>query len=71
MRRQPVTSSAIDSVGYDPDVAVLELEFTSGDIYRYYAVPNAVHAHLMVAPSPGRYFLEHIRDTYPSEQIRE
>ncbi|MFE6994851.1 KTSC domain-containing protein [Microbacterium sp. NPDC057659] len=69
MRRQPVRSSAIASVGYDPGTAVLEVEFRSSDRYRYYAVPPSVHRAFVEAPSVGRYFQEHIRDRYPVEQL--
>lgn len=68
VRRQPVASSVLASAGYDPDTAVLELEFTSGDVYRYYAVPPSVHRGLMDAASPGAYFNRHISDRYPTRQ---
>lgn len=70
MRRQPLESGAIASAGYDADTAVLELEFTSGEVYRYYAVPPSVHRALREADSAGRYFREHIREVYPAEHRR-
>lgn len=70
MRRRPLESGAIASAGYDSDLAVLELEFTSGDVYRYYAVPPSVHRALFDADSAGRFFREHIRDVYPTEHRR-
>ncbi len=70
MRRTQLSSSAIESVGYDPDTAVLEVEFTSGEVYRYFAVPRSVYRELLEAESPGHYFGEHVRDVYPSEHIR-
>ncbi|WP_309128438.1 KTSC domain-containing protein [Microbacterium sp.] len=69
MRREPVSSAAITSVGYDAAHAVLEIEFTGGDVYRYYAVPPSVHAALMGAPSLGRCFQHSIRDRYPTERL--
>jgi hypothetical protein len=69
MRRLGVESSAIRSVGYDADLAVLEVEFTSGDVYRYHAVPRSVHRALMDAESKGRYFVAHIRDVYPTVRV--
>ena len=69
MRRTRVDSTAIESVGYDPDTAVLEVEFTSGELYRYFAVPRSVHRELLEAESPGHYFGEHVRDVYPTEHI--
>lgn len=70
MRRTPVTSSALASVGYEPRTAELEIEFTSGDVYRYFAVPPSVHHDLMAADSHGRFFQGHIRDRYPTRQVR-
>ncbi len=65
-----VDSSAIDSVGYDPGTAVLEIAFTSGEVYRYYAVPPSIHRGLLAAESAGRFFAERIRHVYPDEHLR-
>lgn len=62
MQREAVDSEAIASVGYDPDMRVLEIEFASRTVYRYFDVPESVHAGLMTATSLGEYFGEHIRD---------
>lgn len=43
MERVPVESSCLAAVGYDPADGALELEFTSGSVYRYLAVPEDVH----------------------------
>ncbi|WP_194419968.1 KTSC domain-containing protein [Microbacterium abyssi] len=69
MRRTVVESSALRSVGYDEDLALLEIEFVSGDVYRYHAVPRAVHGALMDAESKGRFFVESIRDVYPTARV--
>ncbi len=69
MRREPVRSSVISSVGYDEDTALLEVEFTSGDVYRYFAVPPSVHRALMEADSPGAYFNRNVSDHYPTRQL--
>ena len=71
MERHPVTSSVIRSIGYDPETAELEIEFRSGDLYRYYAVPPSVHRDLMAAESPGAYFNRHVSDRYPTRQQYE
>ena len=68
MRREPVESSVLRSIGYDPGTAELEIEFTSGDVYRYYAVPPRVHRDLLAADSPGAYFNTHVSDKYPTRQ---
>jgi hypothetical protein len=70
VRRTRVESTAIESVGYDAATAVLEVEFTSGEVYRYFAVPPSVHRALLESGSPGQYFGEHVRDVYPTEHVR-
>ncbi len=62
MRRQPVDSEALRSVGYDPDARILEIEFVPGDVYRYFDVPDSPHCALMAAGSLGEFFASHIRD---------
>ncbi len=62
--RQPVESSSIRSVGYDTINRTLELEFTSGAVYRYHDVPFTVVHRLGTAPSIGRYVSHNIRGCY-------
>jgi hypothetical protein len=68
MRREKVSSSVLRTVGYDSATALLEIEFASGDVYRYFAVPPSVHRALMEAESPGAYFNRNISDRYPTRQ---
>lgn len=70
MERQPVASSNIRSVGYAPDTQTLEIEFQDGAIYEYSGVPATVHAGLIAAASPGRYFHTHIKDRYPHRRVK-
>lgn len=60
--RVSVSSSALRSVGYDNDRAILEIKFHNGAVYDYYDVPPDVHRGLMSAESHGRYFHQHIRE---------
>src|SRR5687768_5227731 len=62
MQRTQVESTMLRSVGYDPAVRVLELEFRNGRLYRYGEVEEETYRELMAAPSKGRYFLDHIDD---------
>lgn len=64
MRRERVDSSAISSVGYDPESETLEVEFTSGAVYEYHGVPRKVFRSLMAAPSKGQFLAKRIRDRY-------
>lgn len=69
MRRRSVSSSAISSVGYEPETRMLEVEFSSGAVYDYYGVPPKVYESLMAAPSKGRFVSQQIRGRYPSERL--
>lgn len=61
MRRTPVTSSTLESVGYDSTNRVLEIEFKDGSIYQYYGVPEPVYLGLLSASSHGQYFDQEIK----------
>ena len=66
MRRQPVDSSAISSLGYDARKSVLEVEFRSGAVYDYLEVPPKVWKAFLKAPSKGRFFSRRIRGQFPA-----
>lgn len=71
MKRKPVTSSVLASVGYNPDNMTLEIEFRStGFVYRYFDVPEIEFRRLLSAKSLGRYFNHNIKDDYRYIQIR-
>lgn len=55
MKRVALQSSSLRSLGYDPEQQILEVEFSSGALYRYEAVPPEVEA-LLEADSLGRHF---------------
>lgn len=69
MFRTPVVSSNIQSVGYDENSQVLEIEFHSGALYWYYSVPQSVFNALMQASSHGKYLHENIKGVYRYEKI--
>jgi len=70
MDRQPVRSSNICSVGYEPETRTLEVEFNSGGIYQYSGVPETVYQGLMQAISKGSYFHDYIKDRYSCRKVR-
>jgi KTSC domain-containing protein len=70
MDRQPVTSESLASVGYDAATPMLEVEFTTGRVYRYFGVPARVYADLMAASSLGAFFNARIRNAgYDYERV--
>ena len=66
--RIPVQSSLLVSIGYSVH-ATLELEFRSGALYRYFAVPRAVVVQLLAAESKGAYFNRNIRSRFPYQRL--
>lgn len=64
MHRDPVTSTAVRSVGYDPATHTLEVEFAGG-IYDYHGVPAALYRQLRAAGSKGRFVNYRIKDAFP------
>jgi hypothetical protein len=57
MKREPVKSSSIKSVGYENRSKILEIEFHRGpSLYRYFDVPWLVYSELMTSESKGKSF---------------
>ena len=65
MRLDPVDSSMLAAVGYDPELRALVVLFNSGKAYQYHDVPPDVFQGLTEARSKGRYMLDHVIDYYP------
>lgn len=64
MDMQPISSSNLDSAGYDEAEQIMEVSFLNGGTYRYYNVPKDVWEEFLVANTPGQYFYHHIRTSY-------
>jgi hypothetical protein len=67
--RQPVESSSVRSLGYDAANHTLEVQFTSGAVYRYLDVPPRVVDGLAVASSIGRYVAMNVRNAYRYRRV--
>jgi hypothetical protein len=61
MERLPVTSTDVNSVGYDVDNQVLQIEFHKGGTYQYFGVPQNVYDDLMGSDSKGKYVNSNIK----------
>ncbi len=53
MRRTPVVSTNVNSIGYAN--GVIEVEFNNGSIYQYFGVDEYVFKSFLEAPSKGRF----------------
>jgi hypothetical protein len=56
-----VSSSTIQSVGYEAETMTLAVSFNDGREYHYSGVPPEVIEQLRVAPSAGRFLNEQIK----------
>ncbi len=65
--RTRVSSSMINSVGYDADTQTLDIEFSNGALYSYGGVPQSEYDSLMGAQSVGKYFISNIKNVYRQE----
>jgi hypothetical protein len=69
MTRHSVNSSNIASIGHDPNTQELEVEFKSGQVYRYTGVSAADHRELMNAGSIGQHFHRRIKSSFPGSKV--
>ncbi|AJI96435.1 KTSC domain-containing protein [Yersinia ruckeri] len=69
MQRQPVSSSRIHSIGYDPETHVLEIQFCGNDIYQYVNVPARIYHDFISVVSKGRFFDGVIKDKFLCRKI--
>jgi hypothetical protein len=65
MNEVRVESGTLRALVYDHARGVLQLEFRTRAIYRYFGVPVAVYESLLSAPSKGSYFNRVIRGRFP------
>ncbi len=70
IKRVPVESSAIATLGYSKRMRALEIEFRNGAIYRYLDIPPSVYEELLNAHSKARFYDENIRRKYRSLHVR-
>ena len=71
MNRVPLISSTLSWVAYSPGPALLEVEFRSGEIYRYFDVPQRTYHQLLQAESKGAYLNLNIRKSFSFKRITQ
>ncbi len=69
MYRIQVNSSNIQSIGYDAQSGVLEVEFTSGDVYQYFNVQEYLYQQFLHSSSHGQFLNDHIRYNYRYQKV--
>ncbi len=65
IKRKSINSSIINSIGYDFENKVLEIEFKKNqEIRQYHKLPKTVWQEFENTDSKGRYFLKCIKNKY-------
>lgn len=64
IKKIPVISSNIASVGYDKNERILEIKFHHGAVFQYFDIPEKVYEELMSSPSLGAYFMNEVKDIF-------
>jgi hypothetical protein len=59
------------SAGYDSPARVLEIEFATGAVYRYFNVSLDVFQELLDAPSQGQFFHNRIRGVLECHRVTD
>ncbi len=69
MDRKPLKSGKIRAAGYDERLRVMEIEFSSGDVYEYKGVSPETYRQLMASPSPSSFFEDKIEEAFSGKRI--
>jgi hypothetical protein len=65
MHRREVKSSALQSIGYDAEKHILELEFKDhGEVWQYFNFKPSAYKRFISSPSLGSFFVKHIKGKY-------
>lgn len=64
MQMIPVSSSAMNAIGYDPQTRMMKIQFEQNETYDFCGVPQHIFDGLRNARSKGTYYNDHIRDRY-------
>lgn len=71
MKRASVSCSQLESIGYDLNKQVLEVQLKDNGkpVWQYRNIPISVFRALMWAASKSRYFFSKIEGKYPKELV--
>lgn len=69
MERNYVESSMINSIGYDSESAILEIEFNSGAVWQYSDFSEPSWYEFKNAESLGKFFHREIKGQYAESRV--
>jgi hypothetical protein len=70
IKREPVVSTNVASVGYSRRLHALEIEFVRGAVYRFLDVPQKLYRQLLASDSKGHFIAENLRGKYDFIRVR-
>ena len=71
MHRQPVQSTALQSIGYDAKAKILELEFRdNGGVWQYFGFTQSAYKKFIHSASLGNFFVTRIKGKYHEEKVK-
>lgn len=69
-----IKSTTIHKIEYNEQEKALDIEFRSGNVYRYYNVPprmwKVFQLYIECEGSPGSFFNEYVKGQFTSEKIK-
>ena len=69
-----IKSTIIHKIEYNEQEKALDIEFRSGNVYRYYNVPprmwKVFQLYIECEGSPGSFFNEYVKGRFTSEKIK-
>ena len=71
MHRDPVSSSNLLSVGYDPRRKLLQIEFQNGNVYEFNGIEEDVWKGMRDSESKGQFFQRNIRPVFTGRLVVE
>lgn len=67
IERYPVLSDELNSVGYDHQSTILEIEFKNGDLNKYFCVSELLYCELMNTDCKSAFFHEKIENNFTKD----
>jgi len=65
----PVNSSNVESIGYDPENEIVFVKYSTQKVYAYKGVPEFEYQNLLCSASIGSYLHRNYKNVYPCERV--
>ncbi len=69
MERQAVSSSMMQSIGYDVETGVLEIQFRDSSVWQYFDFPAVMWWEFQGCESHGKYWHANIKKAFRESRV--